>query len=81
MVDQETKEVLCSVLEMLKQQVILSDRILGWTLAVGDTIRQTPALDAELVKHPFYIQATAPPLRTTGVMIRNIEELVQKLKG
>lgn len=80
MVDPETKEVLGSVLDMLKQQAILSGRLLGWVIALGDTLRQIPALEEKLKESPYYHQATKPPLHTIDEMIRNIDALAQKLK-
>lgn len=80
MIDPETKQVLCSVLEMLKQQAILSGRVLGWVVALGDTLRQIPALEEKLKESPYFHQATKPPLRTIDEMIQNIEALTQKLK-
>lgn len=78
--DLPTNAVLCSILEMLKQQAILSERLLGWVVALGDTLRQIPALEERLKESPYYHQATKPPLHTIGEMIQNIDALIGQLK-
>jgi hypothetical protein len=44
-VDPQTTEVLRSILEMLKQQAILSERLLGWVVALGNAIREDAVLE------------------------------------
>jgi hypothetical protein len=78
--DAETKQVLVSTLEMLKQQTVLSDRLFGWVMAVGAAVRKNPELEQALTQHPFFDQGPAPGLQTTGEMIRNIDALIQQLK-
>lgn len=80
MIDPETKQVLLAILEMQKQQVILSTRLLGWLVAVGDTVRANPAMNEVLTQNPFYYQATIPQLDTTGAMLQHIDALIQQLK-
>lgn len=80
MADLPTNEVLCSILEMLKHQAILSGRLLGWVVALGDTLRQIPVLEERLKESPYYHQATKPPLHTIDDMIQNIDALIAQLK-
>ena len=78
--DAETKQVMVSMLEMLKLQAVLSDRLLGWGLAVADTLRKNPQFEALLREHPSFDQGHVPDLQTTGGMIRNIDALIRQLK-
>jgi len=78
--DEQTKQVLVAILEAQKLQTLLSQRLLGWLVAIGDTIRQDPALEARLKENPYYRQATTPPLHTIGAMIQNIDALIERLK-
>ncbi len=80
MIDPETKQVLCTALEMLKQQAVLSTRLLGWLVAVGDTVKDNTQLHKALEHNPSYYQSTTPLLHTTEVMIQNIDALIQQLK-
>jgi hypothetical protein len=77
--DEQTKQVLVAILEAQKRQALLSGRLLGWLVAIGDTIRQDAVLEARLKENPYYHQATTPPLHTIDAMIQNIDELIQRL--
>jgi hypothetical protein len=79
--DPQVNQVLVAILEMQKKQALLSARLLGWLVAVGDAMRQDAVLEARLTQSPHYYQATTPPLHTIDEMIQNIDALIQQLKG
>jgi hypothetical protein len=79
--DEETKQVFRSTLEMLKQQALVSGRLLGWGLAVADTLRKNPQFEAVLQEHPYFDLGPQPTLRTIDEMTQNIDALIQQLKG
>jgi len=81
MAELTTRELLISILEAQKQQAVLSARLLGWLLAVADTLRQDKDYETQLKLHPFFDQGPAPSLHTTGEMIRNIDALISQLKN
>jgi hypothetical protein len=78
--DSELRDVLCSTLEMLKQQTVLTDRLFGWVMALGAAVRKNPELEQALTQHQFFDQGPAPGLQTTGEMIQNIDALILKLR-
>jgi hypothetical protein len=78
--DAELKQVLCSVLEMVKQEALYSHRLHGWVIAVSETIEKHPDLVAQLKVHPFYDQGPRPDIQNTRVLIQNIDALIQRLK-
>jgi len=78
--DAETKQVLCSILEMLKDQAIYLHRQHGWLMAVADTVETNADLDAFLKKHPFYRQAPRRDEQRTNEMIQKVDALIQLLK-
>ncbi len=75
----QTNDALVSVLQMLKQQLLFSNRLHGWVIAVAETIEKQPELAIELRQHPTYDQGFAPSLRNIDVTIRNIDALIQQL--
>ena len=79
--DSEFRDVLCSTLEMMRQQAVLVDRLFGWVIALGAAVRKNPELERTLTQHPFFDQGPAPGLQTTGEMIQNIDALIQRLRG
>lgn len=42
--DPETNAVLCSILEMMKEQFVYSHRLHGWIIAVAETLEKHPIL-------------------------------------
>ena len=81
MTDLPMRQLLISILEAQKQQAILSARLLGWFLALSDTLRQDGEFEKQLKLHPFFDQGPAPSVHTTGAMIRHIDELISQLKN
>jgi hypothetical protein len=77
----DTNEVLISILEMLRQQAIYLHRQHGWVIAVAETLRQNPEMAKSLEQHPFYDQGPRQDIQTTDATIRNIDALIQQLKG
>jgi hypothetical protein len=78
--DLQTNEVLCSILEMLKQQVVYSHRLHGWLTAAQATIRTNPEFAAQLEAQPFYDQGPRPDIQITENTIRNIDALIRQLR-
>lgn len=76
----ETKEILRSVLGLLKMQIAYLHRQHGWVTAIADAMRNDPALAERLEQHPFYDQGPASGIQSTDVMIQNIDVLIQRLK-
>jgi len=81
MSDFPTREVLLSILEMLKQQTIYLHRQHGWLIAVADTLRQQNAeIEKKLMQHPFYDLGPRPDIQITDATIRSIDGLIAQLK-
>ena len=78
--DKETKEVLISILGMLKNEAQYLHRQHGWMIALADTVRMLPEAKTAVEQHPFYDQGPRPDVRITDAMIRNIDALIQRLK-
>jgi hypothetical protein len=79
--DQQTNQVLVTILEMLKRQAIYLHRQHGWITALAGAMAADPELESRLKQQPFYDQGPAPFLQTVDVMIQNIDALIQRLKG
>jgi hypothetical protein len=78
--DQKVNQALLAILEMQKQQALVSGRLLGWGVAVADTLRKNPQFEAVLREHPYFDLGHQPTLRTIDEMIQNIDALIQQLK-
>lgn len=76
----DTGEVLCSILEMVRDLHVYSRRQHGWIIALAETIEKDDELRSALERHPLYDQGSAPSLRSIDVMIRNVDALIQKLR-
>jgi hypothetical protein len=81
MADLPTRELLTALLEAQRQQAVLSARLLGWFLAVTDTLRQDAEFEKQLKMHPYFDQGPEPSVHTSGAMIRHIDELIAQLKN
>jgi len=79
MTELQTKEVLRSILLMMKDQAVYLHRQHGWLIAVADTVETNSDLDAFLKKHPFYEQGPRPDIQKTQTMIENIDALLRQL--
>jgi hypothetical protein len=79
--DEQTKQVLLAILEAQKKQALLSERVLGWLVALGDTVREDAVLGARLKESPHYYQATRPLLHTIADMTHDIDVLLQQLSS
>lgn len=79
--DHEMKQALCSVLEMLKHQVVHLRRQQGWLIALWETVGHDAQLQSQLKQHPLYDQGPAPFLQSTNATIQNIDALIRQLKG
>jgi hypothetical protein len=77
----DTKSILISILEMVKQLTIYTHRQHGWMIAVAETIAQDPARVAELKQHPFYDQGPREDVQITGNTLQSIDALIQKLRA
>ena len=80
MPDQQTREVLSSILEMMKDQAIYLQRQRAWLTAIADTIASQPDLEASLKANPFFDLA---PRRDEQIMhdaIPNIDALIRQLR-
>ncbi len=79
--DADTKQVLVSTLEILREQTVYAQRLHGWVIAVHETIEHDETLRSVLRAHSFYHQGPRPDIEITAGLIRNIDALIQKLKG
>jgi hypothetical protein len=70
--DNETKEVLISTLELVRDQAAYLHRQHGWIIAVSETIEKYPDLAAELKRHPFFDQG---PRLDTYITSRFLEKV------
>jgi len=80
MTDVEMKEILRSILEMLKQQTLFLDRQQGWLIALADTIGKNPAAAESLKAHSFYRPNPQIAIDNIDVMLRKADALIQQLK-
>jgi hypothetical protein len=80
MTEMEIKDVLCSILAMMKEQAIYLHRQHGWLIAVADTVETNRDLDAFLKKHPFYDLGPRRDIEITHDAIERIDALIQRLK-
>jgi hypothetical protein len=77
----DTNQVLCFILESLRDLHQYTHRQHGWICALADAIAKDPALESQLKQHPFYDQGPAPSLRSIDVMTQNIDAVIQQLRG
>jgi hypothetical protein len=75
----ETKEILITILQMLRDEAVYLHRQHGWMIAVADAVRESPEAKKALERHPFYDQGPRPDEKITENAIRNIDALIQKL--
>ena len=78
--EQETKQILCSILTILREQTIYTQRLHGWVIAASETIEQYPDLTAKLKAHPFFYQGPRPDVHITAGLIENIDGLIRQLR-
>ena len=77
----QTNDVLVSVLEMLKQQAIFAHRQQTWLTALWETIERSSELQSRLMEHPLYDRGHQPDLKSMHVLTRNVDVLIQQLRG
>jgi hypothetical protein len=77
--DKETKEILSSILQMMREQAIYLHRQHGWLISVTETIQKQPDLAAHLKAHPYADLGPRPDVQITDDAIRRIDALIQKL--
>ena len=78
--DNETREVLCSILGMLRSQAVYLHRQHGWMIAIAETVDNDSALAAHLRQHPFYNQGPRQDVDITNSILANIDALTQRLR-
>jgi len=80
-IDPETRDVLISVLQVLREQTNYLHRQHGWVIAASETIEKHPDLAAELKAHSFYDQGPRPDVHITASLIQQVDTLIRKLRG
>ena len=78
--DAETKQVLVSMLEVLKQQMTFLDRQYGWIVAIAESVRADDDIRKRLEQNSQYDQGPQPQLRHIWNTIQNIDALIQQLR-
>ncbi|HMB82524.1 MAG TPA: hypothetical protein VKI40_00590 [Terriglobales bacterium] len=78
--DLELRNLLCSLLEMMKRQEIHSQRLHGWIIAVAETLEKHPEIAAELKQHPGYDQGPLPWNQMLDSTIQHIDALILGLR-
>jgi hypothetical protein len=81
MTEQETRGVLCAILDRQKQQVAYLHRLHGWIIAIAEALEKQPDLVKHLKEHPTYDQGPLPWIQDTNETIRNIDALIQRLRA
>jgi hypothetical protein len=80
MTDSELRDVLCSVLEVVREQIIYSHRLHGWVIAASETIEQHPELSAKLKAHRFFDQGPRLDIYTSQKLTEKLDALILKLR-
>ncbi len=78
--DPEIRNVLCSILEVIREQGIYLHRQHGWIIAVAETIEKHPDLVAHLKQHPFYDQGHRLDVYKTELLLQKVDVLLQQLR-
>lgn len=79
MEERQNREVLRFMLETLKQQAIFLDRQYAWIVALAETIKSDPELEARLKRHPLYDLGPEPRLRNFAAFEHSIDALIRLL--
>jgi hypothetical protein len=77
--DAQTKQVLVSTLEILREQTAYTQRLHGWVIAVHETIEHDEAFRSVLRAHPSYDQGPRPDLHITASLLAKLDALIQQL--
>jgi hypothetical protein len=80
MLDRETRNVLSSVLQVVKEQALYLDRQQRWLIALAEAMEKQPDLVAHLKQHPFYDQAHRQDVHKIESLLQNIDALIQQLR-
>jgi hypothetical protein len=80
MIDPETKQILCSILAMMREQAIYLHRQHGWIIAVAEAVEKHPDLAAHLKQHPFYDQGPRLDIDKTQRLLEKVDALIRQLK-
>lgn len=67
------------ILETLKQQATFIDRQYGWIVALAETMKSDPELEARLKQHPLYNLGPEPRLRNFAAFEHSIDALIRLL--
>jgi hypothetical protein len=81
MSDQETNQVLRSILEIVREQAIYLHRQHAWIIAVAETIEKHPDLASTLKQHPFYDQGHRQDIYKTELLLQKVDALIQELRS
>jgi hypothetical protein len=79
MEERQHRETLRFILETLKQQAIFLDRQYAWIVALAETIKSDPELEARLQQHPLYDLGPEPRLRNFAAFEHSIDALIRLL--
>ena len=77
--ERQQREMLRFILETLKQQAIFIDRQYSWIVALAETIKSDPELEARLKQHPLYDLGPEPRLRNFPAFEHSIDALIRLL--
>lgn len=77
--ERQNREMLRFILETLKQQAIFLDRQYAWIVALAETIKSDPDLEARLRQHPLYDLEPEPRLRNFAAFEHSIDALIRLL--
>lgn len=77
--DEQTRKVLLSILEVLKTETAYLHRQHGWVIAVSETVEKHPDLAVKLRDHPFYNQGPRPDVNITASLLEQVDLLLQQL--
>jgi hypothetical protein len=79
MQERQHRDTLRFILETLKQQAIFIDRQYAWIVALAETIKSDPELEARLKQHPLYDLGPEPRLRNFAAFEHSIDALIRLL--
>ena len=77
--ERQQREMLRFILETLKQQAIFIDRQYSWIVALAETMKSDPELEARLKQHPLYDLGPEPRLRNFAAFEHSIDALIRLL--
>lgn len=75
----EIRDVLCSILAIMREQTIYLQRQHGWLVSLGDAAIRNPEVAEYLKQHPFFDQGPRRDAEIAHNTLLRIDALILKL--